>query len=293
MQQLRVVDLARTMGISPKELIFKLRSIGVSVSGEEDALDLSTVRSIITGETLQKRPREVIVRQEAREEESQTSTARDRMAKRRRRQVVQTEKEIREFAPPPVDETAEVEHADELPVVAADEPVPPVEVEPAEVAELPEGEEAAGAEELAAVAEAPFEGAGEAEAEVEEKPEFEITEEELTASRKAGEEASPLRVRPIRAKTPLEQGLRELTPDEIKESLEARKRAEQRRKVVKPGAGKKAKAAADAKEIRELLTKFEEQKLKGQQEGATPTRPGPRPGDRRPTKKARRRLQRD
>ena len=97
MQQLRVVDLARTMGISPKELIFKLRSIGVSVSGEEDALDLSTVRSIITGETLQKRPREVIVRPEAREEESQTSTARDRMAKRRRRQVVQTEKEIREF----------------------------------------------------------------------------------------------------------------------------------------------------------------------------------------------------
>jgi translation initiation factor IF-2 len=293
MQQLRVVDLARTMGISPKELIFKLRSIGVSVSGEEDALDLSTVRSIITGETLQKRPREVIVRQEAREEESQTSTARDRMAKRRRRQVVQTEKEIREFAPPPVDETAEVEHADEVsggPVVAADEPVPPGEVDAGEVAEIPEGQEAVGAEELAAVAE----GAGEAEAEVEEKPEFEITEEELTASRKAGEEASPLRVRPARAKTPLEQGLRELTPDEIKESLEARKRAEQRRKVaVKPGAGKKAKAAADAKEIRELLTKFEEQKLKGQQEGATPTRPGPRPGDRRPTKKARRRLQRD
>ena len=44
---------------------------------------------------------------------------------------------------------------------------------------------------------------------------FEITEEELTASRKAGEEAAPLRVRPIRAKTPLEQGLRELTPDEF------------------------------------------------------------------------------
>jgi translation initiation factor IF-2 len=293
MQQLRVVDLARTMGISPKELIFKLRSIGVSVSGEEDTLDLSTVRSIITGETLQKRPREVIVRQEAREEESQTSTARDRMVKRRRRQVVQTEKEIREFAPPPVEETAEVEHAEELPaapVDAAGEPAPPIEIEVAEVGEVSEAPEAVEGEELAAAAE----GTGEAEVEVEEKPEFEITEEELTASRKAGEEAAPLRVRPIRAKTPLEQGLRELTPDEIKESLEARKRAEQRRKVAaKPGAGKKAKAAADAKEIRELLTKFEEQKLKGQQEGATPTRPGPRPGDRRPTKKARRRLQRD
>ena len=60
MDQLRVVDLAHTMGITAKELIFKLRSIGVSVSGEEDTLDLSTVRSIITGETLQRRPREVI-----------------------------------------------------------------------------------------------------------------------------------------------------------------------------------------------------------------------------------------
>ena len=52
MDQLRVVDLAHTMGITAKELIFKLRSIGVSVAGEEDTLDLSTVRSIITGETL-------------------------------------------------------------------------------------------------------------------------------------------------------------------------------------------------------------------------------------------------
>ena len=49
MEQLRVVDLAHTMGITAKELIFKLRSIGVSVGSEEDTLDLSTVRSIITG----------------------------------------------------------------------------------------------------------------------------------------------------------------------------------------------------------------------------------------------------
>jgi translation initiation factor IF-2 len=221
------------------------------------------------------------------------------MAKRRRRQVVQTEKEIREFAPPPPDQAAEAEVAEETlaaPAAVEGEPAPPIEVEPVAVAEAGEPAEipeAVEAEALAAAAEAEVEGAGEGEAEVEEKPEFEITEEELTASRQVGEEAAPLRVRPIRAKTPLEQGLRELTPDEIKESLEARKRAEQRRKVGKPGGGRKAKSAADAKEIRELLTKFEEQKLKGQQEGATPARPGPRPGDRRPTKKARRRLQRD
>ena len=68
MQQLRVVDLAHTMGITPRELIFKLRSIGVTVTSEEDTLDLSTVRAIITGETLQRRPREVIVRREKAED---------------------------------------------------------------------------------------------------------------------------------------------------------------------------------------------------------------------------------
>lgn len=293
MQQLRVVDLARTMGITSKELIFKLRSIGVGVNGEEDTLDLSTVRSIITGETLQKRPREVIVRPEAREEEAQTSTARDRMARRRRRQVVETEKEIREFEPTVIEEEEAV--IEEL----AGEPVVELEVaaeEPAEAelaAEVVEGPaEEPAAEQAPEATEPAFEAAAEIDQDIEEKPEFEITEEELTAAREAAEEESPKRVRPVRAKTPLEQSLRELSPDEIRESLEARKRADQRRKVGKP-AGRKAKAAADAKEIRELLTKFEEQKLKGQQEGAPATRPGPRPTDRRPGKKGRRRMQRD
>ena len=52
MEQLRVVDLAHTMGITSRVLIFKLRSIGVTVTSEEDTLDLATVRAIITGETL-------------------------------------------------------------------------------------------------------------------------------------------------------------------------------------------------------------------------------------------------
>jgi translation initiation factor IF-2 len=291
MQQLRVVDLARTMGITSKELIFKLRSIGVGVSGEEDTLDLSTVRSIITGETLQKRPREVIVRPEAREEEAQTSTARDRMARRRRRQVVQTEKEIREFEPSVIEEAEEDsdELLEEVPVEVESAADKPAEREAAAVAGAPEAEVT---EAEPKTAEPAFEAAAEIDHDVEEKPEFEVTEEELTAAREAAEEESPKRVRPIRAKTPLEQSLRELSPDEIRESLEARKKADQRRKVGKP-AGRKAKAAADAKEIRELLTKFEEQKLKGQQEGAAATRPGPRPTDRRPGKKGRRRMQRD
>jgi len=279
MEQLRVVDLARTMGISPTELIFKLRSIGVSVNSEEDTLDLSTVRSIITGETLQKRPREVIVRSETAVEESQTTTARDRMARRRRRRMVETEKEIREFETVPLEEE-EIE-AD----VETEEAVAPVE-EAGEVVEVPTTVEAA----LAETGEEAAEGEEE---EVEVKPEFEITEEELTAERAAEEE--PLRVRPIRAKTPLEQSLRELSPDEIRAHLVAQKQAEKKRKEQKPArGGRKAKAAADAQEIRDLLSKFEEQKLKGQQEGATtPSRPAPRPIPQRPGKKGRRRQQRE
>jgi translation initiation factor IF-2 len=282
MEQLRVVDLARTMGISPTELIFKLRSIGVSVNSEEDTLDLSTVRSIITGETLQRRPREVIVRSEATAEEGQTMTARDRMARRRRRRMVETEKEIREFETVPLEE----EEEEEVLVGAAVE-TEEEEGAPAEAVEEqlePPTAETTPTESAVAAAE---------DEEVEVKPEFEITEEELTAER--GGEEEPLRVRPVRAKTPLEQSLRELSPDEIRAHLVAQKQAEQKRKEERPGrGGRKAKAAADAQEIRDLLSKFEEQKLKGQQEGAAPsTRPAPRPLPQRPGKKGRRRHPRD
>jgi translation initiation factor IF-2 len=278
MEQLRVVDLARTMGISPTELIFKLRSIGVSVNSEEDTLDLSTVRSIITGETLQKRPREVIVRSETTAEETQTTTARDRMARRRRRRMVETEKEIREFETVPLEETEVVAVAE-----PEEEAAPAEELEEevsSPVVETPPVEAAAVAEE-------------DEEEEVEVKPEFEVTEEELTAAR--DDQEQPLRVRPIRAKTPLEQSLRELSPDEIRAHLVARKQAEKKRKEERPGrGGRKAKAAADAQEIRDLLSKFEEQKLKGQQEGGAPSsRPAPRPLPQRPGKKGRRRQQRE
>ena len=229
MQQLRVVDLAHTMGITPRELIFKLRSIGVTVMTEEDTLDLSTVRSIITGETLQRRPREVIVRREKAEEESTTLTAKDRMVRRRKRLVVDTEKEIQEVAGEKKPERAELE------AEAA------AEVEVAEVVE--EAEAAASAEEVeveAVAAEAePAEDLEikehlEIEGDLEIEPEVEITEGELTAAREQleGEEA-PQRVRPARAKTPLEQSLRELSPDEIRQRLADQRDAEKTRKAEK------------------------------------------------------------
>ncbi len=312
MQQLRVIDLAQTMGITVKELIFKLRSIGVNVASEEDTLDLSTVRSIITGETLQKRPREVIVRSEAKEEEAAGSSARERLAMRRRRRVVKTEKEIPEVAPEPTRATASAETAEVAEagagVAVAVEPAEDeaVEVEVVETVDEVEGEEATAGEPAVETADATgAEPAVEAAAtdeeleDVEVKPQPEVTEEELTAARdEEGEETRPKRVRPVRAtaKTPLERTLRELSPDEIRQRLQDQKTAEKKRKddKGKSTSGRKAKAAADAREIRELLNKFEEQKLKGQQEGgAAAPRPAHRPGPERAGKKGRRRQQRE
>ena len=321
MQQLRVVDLAHTMGITAKELIFKLRSIGVSVAGEEDTLDLATVRAIITGETLQRRPREVIVRAEKPAEDAATSTARDRMAKRRRRQVVKTAKEIKEVRAQADTATAVAEEAAPDTATVADETAAAeVDVVPgedeleaeaaAEIDAAVDEEEAVDdaisgdaieeelGDELEVAAEAGLEaiedveGAEEFDEDDELSAEVEITEEELIAGRAESEEEAPQRVRPGRAKTPLEKNLRELSPDEIRQRLKDQKEAEKQRKADRTS-GRKAKSAADAQEIRELLTKFEEQKLKGQQEGAGATRPGPRPAAGRPGRKTRRRQQQD
>jgi len=279
MEQLRVVDLAHTMGITPRELIFKLRSIGVTVTSDEDTLDLSTVRSIITGETLQRRPREVIVRREKPEEETTTISAKDRLARRRRRQVVDTEKEIHEVVgekkPAKTEAVEEPASAEESPVLTE------------EVIEV----ETVDAELTAADAEL---AAADAEDDLEVGPDVEITEEEITAERGEGEDEEAQRVRPTRAKTPLEQSLRELTPDEIRQRLADQREIEKKRRAEKVSGrvpGRKAKAAADAQEIRDLLNKFEEQKLKGQQEPSGTTRPAPRPKGGRPTKKTRRRRQ--
>ena len=326
MDQLRVVDLARTMGVTARELIFKLRAIGVTVNSEEDTLDLSTVRSIITGETLARRPREVIQRREKVSEETPTASARDRLARRRKRQVVETEHEIREVVseketeketvkaePEVADEVVtETETATEVVTETADtvetetkievasEASPEAETEtddsvekeaPAKTVDdpaVPADEVETPAEEISTVVEAePDHGVDSTEAVVV-KPEPNVSEEEFSAERPR-DETKPKRVQTARAKTPLERTLRQLSPDEIRQRLQAQKEAEQRRKAeraagkTRPGSSRKVKAAADAKEIRDLLTKFEEQKIKGQGDGpaAAPSRPGQRPGQRR------------
>jgi len=348
MQQLRVIDLAHTMGISSKELIFKLRSIGVTVDSDQDALDLATVRAIITGETLQRRPREVILRREQKQKEPQSASARERLARRRRRQLVETDHEIKEVAPAPrtrvrPDEIKEAttaagetpvpeipENAVESPVTeeiseqetgkaAVEVPASPEEIPateqtdaPVEAEALPEDEaehveEETPKIETATDEEIPFEPtpivdkSTSEEPEEEVKPEPKVSEEEFKTRRP--EEDSPKRVKVPRAKTPLERSLRVLSPEEIKQRLQDQKLAEKKRREEKtqarakgPG-GRKAKAAADAREIRELLNKFEEQRIKGQTDGPAPSGAKPGGGRQRPgggqrvSKKARKRQQ--
>ncbi len=81
------------------------------------------------------------------------------------------------------------------------------------------------------------------------------------------------------AKAPLESQLRELSDDEVRQRIMAAKQAAAAKpaeKAAAPGRGKssrKAKAAADADEIRDLLAKFEESKVRAAAEGTAAPRP--------------------
>ncbi|MFL6292591.1 MAG: translation initiation factor IF-2 [Thermoanaerobaculia bacterium] len=63
MGKIRVQDLATMMGISNQDLIFKLKSIGVRVEGDDAAIDTDIIQAILQGKKLP-HPREVILRDE-------------------------------------------------------------------------------------------------------------------------------------------------------------------------------------------------------------------------------------
>ncbi|MEW6337685.1 MAG: translation initiation factor IF-2, partial [Acidobacteriota bacterium] len=85
------------------------------------------------------------------------------------------------------------------------------------------------------------------------------------------------------ARTPLESQLRELSDDEIRQRILAQKTAAaaaaakpaDKTVPAKTRGTRKAKSAADADEIRDLLAKFEESKVRAKAETATPTTPAP------------------
>lgn len=68
MGKIRVQDLAQMMGIANQDLVFKLKSIGVRVEGDDAHIDTDVIQAILLGKKLPQ-PREVILRD--REEEQQ------------------------------------------------------------------------------------------------------------------------------------------------------------------------------------------------------------------------------
>ncbi|HVT45738.1 MAG TPA: translation initiation factor IF-2 [Thermoanaerobaculia bacterium] len=64
MAKVRVSDLAKQMGVSDKDLVFKLQSLGVDVEGPAAAIDHDVIVAILTGKKLAGRPRNVIMREE-------------------------------------------------------------------------------------------------------------------------------------------------------------------------------------------------------------------------------------
>src|SRR6185295_13048769 len=63
MGKIRVQDLAKMMGISNQDLVFKLKSIGVRVEGDDAHIDTDIITAILQGKKLP-HPREVILRDE-------------------------------------------------------------------------------------------------------------------------------------------------------------------------------------------------------------------------------------
>ena len=289
-QTFRVGDLAQQMSVSVDELIFKLRSIGVEVTKADDTLDLATVRSIITGETIPRRPREVLMRKEpVHADEAKRPVAPAAVSRTKRRTVRRPglDEELPDQVPdlsalavpasPRPSVTARA--ADAAVVPPAPVTAPPAEAEPL-VPAVPTAEaEAAPAKPKAArkkVAEKEPEAAA-PEVQAEEKPAAKkrTTKKAAEAAAPAAATAEPARPAVVDARTPLEAQLRELSDDEVRARIMAAKQAAARKAAApaavaaKPGkGGKKAKSAADADEIRDLLAKFEESRVRAKTEGA-------------------------
>jgi|SRR5664280_1637322 len=304
-QVFRVGDLAQQMGVSVEELIFKLRSIGVDVTTAENTLDLSTVRDIITGQTLVRRPREVIVRQavvSTEEQRKAPAPAVERLKRRRPgRRGVGLDEELPDAVPNlaalavPASAKHAVRAADEPDAAAAEETEPAVDtaaaaapVEAEATAEPSPEPVAPPPEETPATPVKPARTAKAAKAAKTEPAESVSAETPIEATPAPAAHAVKPKATTVRetarpakkgAKAPLESQLRELSDDEVRQRIMAAKQAAAAKpaeKAAVPARGKssrKAKAAADADEIRDLLAKFEESKVRAAAEGTAAPRP--------------------
>jgi translation initiation factor IF-2 len=298
-QVFRVGDLAQQMGVTVEELIFKLRSIGVDVTSAENTLDLSTVRDIITGQTLVRRPREVIVRQSSAGPEEQRKVSAPPIERPRRRRPARRAVALDEELPDEVPNLAAMTvPASTKPAMRAAEEAGELPAESLEGAVQDGSTRAAAAEAAAAAAPPAPSKAKAAKAPRATKAAKAPAVQKPTTAPPAKPRGAAVRetAKPAKkgAKMPLEAQLRELTDDEVKQRIMAAKHAAAAKpgeKPAAPGRGKasrKVKAAADADEIRDLLAKFEESKVRAAETAAAPRPPIPIGGRGRPTHRPKR-----
>ncbi len=119
----RVSDVAKKMGVSDKDLIFRLQSLGAEINEPNQVLEPEVIQALITGKKLTTRARSVIMR------EDKPQVEKKKEAVRPPRPIIQPPVRAKKAAPV------------EEPVVAA----PP----PAVI--IPEFQQAAEAEERAAL----------------------------------------------------------------------------------------------------------------------------------------------
>jgi translation initiation factor IF-2 len=106
MAKVRVSELAKRMGISAKDLVFKLQSLGVAVEGPSTALDPNEVIAVLSGKKVAPRPRAVIMRDEKAQVEQKKETVvrppRPIVAPPRRAVVPTTEPQTGPITPTPI-----------------------------------------------------------------------------------------------------------------------------------------------------------------------------------------------
>jgi translation initiation factor IF-2 len=76
MAKVRVSDLAKQMGVSDKDLLFKLQSLGVQVENASAAIDHEVIVAILSGKKLATRPRNVIMREDKPKQEKKREVVR-------------------------------------------------------------------------------------------------------------------------------------------------------------------------------------------------------------------------
>jgi len=65
MGKIRLQDLAKRMNVAEQDLLFKFRSIGVRVEGEDAMIDTDIIKALLEGKKIAGPQREVILRDRA------------------------------------------------------------------------------------------------------------------------------------------------------------------------------------------------------------------------------------